>query len=109
MSTMQAAVIHRFGPPEVVQIETVPKPIPKANQVLIRVHASSLSIADYRLRSKDLPGGFAVAAPFMLGFFGPRRKVLGADLTGVVESVGSTVTKFAAGDRVIASTGMSGG
>ena len=54
-TTMRAAVVHRFGGPEVVRVERVPKPVPKADELLVRVHASTVSIADHRTRSRDLP------------------------------------------------------
>ena len=52
-TTMRAAVVHRFGGPEVVQVERVPKPVPKADELLVRVHASTVSIADHRTRSRE--------------------------------------------------------
>jgi len=103
---MRAAVIHRFGGPERVSIETRPTPTPKPDEVLIRVHASTVSIADYRVRTKDLPKGLGFFGPLALGVFRPRHPVLGMDLAGVVEQVGSEVTRFAIGDRVV---GMPGG
>jgi NADPH:quinone reductase-like Zn-dependent oxidoreductase len=102
---MRAAVAHGFGGPEVVSVEPVPRPVPAAGDVLIRVHASVVSIADHRLRARDLPPGFAVAGPFLLGFRAPRRPVLGMTAAGVVDSVGSGVTGFRPGDRVVAATG----
>ena len=98
---MQAAVYRRFGGPEVVHVETIERPEPKPDEVLIRVHASTVSIADYRSRSLDLPKGLGFFGPLSLGIFGPRRRVLGMDLAGVIEQVGSEVTKFAVGDEVI--------
>jgi NADPH:quinone reductase-like Zn-dependent oxidoreductase len=102
---MRAAVIHRFGGPERVVIEERPRPVPKKNEVLIRVHASTVSIADYRVRTKDLPKGLGFFGPLALGVFRPRRPVLGMDVAGAVEQVGSAVTRFAVGDRVIAMPG----
>ena len=102
---MRAAVIHRFGGPEQVGIEDLPRPVPKKNEVLIRVHASTVSIADYRVRTKDLPKGLGFFGPLALGAFRPRRPVLGMDVAGVVDEVGSAVTRFAVGDRVIAMPG----
>lgn len=99
--TMQAAVYRRFGPPEVVHVETIARPEPAADEVLIRVHASTVSIADYRSRSLDLPKGLGLFGPLYLGVFAPRRRVLGMDLAGVIEQVGSDVTRFAVGDEVI--------
>jgi len=98
---MRAAVIHRFGGPERVVLETLPRPVPKADEVLIRVHASTVSVADYRVRSLDLPKGLGFFGPLSLGVVRPRHPILGMDLAGVVEEVGAAVTRFAVGDRVI--------
>ncbi|MEQ1735081.1 MAG: NAD(P)-dependent alcohol dehydrogenase [Rhodoglobus sp.] len=100
-SSMKAAVYRRFGGPEVVTVETVPRPEPADNELLIRVHASTVSIADYRLRTKDLPKGLGIVGPLAFGIVRPRRQILGMDFAGVVEKVGSAVTLFAPGDRVI--------
>ncbi len=108
-TTMRAAVVHRFGGPEVVQVERVPKPVPKADELLVRVHASTVSIADHRTRSRDLPKGMWFYVPIALGVFRPRKRVLGMDAAGVVEAVGDEVTGFAPGDEVIAMLGGSFG
>jgi len=103
---MKAAVYRKFGGPEVVKIEEIPKPQPKNDEVLIRVCASTISIADHRVRSRDLPKGFGFFGPLALGVFGPRKKVLGMDVAGVVEAVGKNVPNFNPGDEVIAETGV---
>ncbi|GHF07588.1 NAD(P)-dependent alcohol dehydrogenase [Pseudolysinimonas yzui] len=105
-TTMRAAVYRRFGGPEVVHVENIPRPQPKADEVLIRVHASTVSVADYRSRSLDLPPGLGFFGPLSLGIFGPRRPVLGMDLAGVVEQVGSEVSLFAPGDEVVGLRGF---
>jgi NADPH:quinone reductase-like Zn-dependent oxidoreductase len=102
---MRAAVYHRFGGPEVMRIEEVPKPVPKAGEVLIRVRATTVSMADYRMRSRDLPKGLGFLAPLVLGIFSPRRPILGMDLAGTIEAVGAGVTRFKPGDEVIAMPG----
>jgi NADPH:quinone reductase-like Zn-dependent oxidoreductase len=103
--TMKAAVYHRFGAPEVVGVETMPKPTPSRNEVLIKVHASTVSAADHRARSRDLPKGLAVLATVGVGAFRPSHRILGMDVAGVVESVGAGVTDFQPGDEVIAMLG----
>jgi NADPH:quinone reductase-like Zn-dependent oxidoreductase len=105
VDTMTAAVHRRFGPPEVVRLERVPVPRPKADELLVRVHASTVSIADHRTRSRDLPKGLWLFGPLALGVFRPRKRVLGMDIAGVVESVGDEVSGFAPGDEVIAMLG----
>jgi NADPH:quinone reductase-like Zn-dependent oxidoreductase len=104
-TTMTAAVYRSFGPPEVVHVEEVRKPTPKADEVLVKVHASTVSAADYRARSRDIPGGLGVLAAFGIGLFRPSHHILGMDVAGVVEAVGAEVTHFAPGDRVIAMMG----
>ena len=103
---MKAAVYRRFGGPEVVRLDDVPRPTPGRDDVLIKVHASTLSTADQRSRSRNVPRGLAIpAALTTIGVFRPRRRVLGMDVAGVVEAVGVDVTRFAPGDEVIAMLG----
>lgn len=102
---MRAAVYRKFGGPEVVKIEEWPTPVPKSNELLIKIHAATVSVADYRVRSRDLPKGLWFFGPLVLGVFAPRIKVLGMDLAGTVEAVGTNVSKFKIGDEVIALSG----
>ena len=108
-TTMRAAVAHRFGGPEVVTVERVPKPVPGPDEVLVRLHASTVSIADHRIRSKDLPAGLGFLAVVALGVFRPRTPILGMEGAGVIEAVGSDVTAFERGDRVIVHRGSAMG
>lgn len=103
---MRAAVYRSFGGPEVVRVEELPKPAPKAGEVLIRVRASTVSAGDYRMRTRDLPKGLGFLGPLTLGIFGPRKKILGMDFAGAIEAVGEGVTRFKPGDEVIGLTGM---
>lgn len=103
--TMRAAVANRFGGPEVVSIQEVRRPVPKADELLVRVHASTVSIADHRTRSRDLPDGLWFYVPLALGVFRPRKRILGMDVAGVVEAVGEEVEGFAPGDEVVAMLG----
>lgn len=102
---MRAAVYTRYGPPEVVQVREVEKPTPANNELLVRVRATTLTRGDSRLR------GFTVdnAAEWLgmrlfIGIRGPRRRILGMELAGDVEAVGSDVQGFKVGDRVFGST-----
>lgn len=102
---MRAAVYRAFGGPEVVRVENVPTPQPGPHDVLIRVHASTVSAADHRARSRRVPAGLGLLAGIGIGFLRPSRRILGMDVAGIVEAVGSQVTTFAAGDEVIAMLG----
>ena len=94
-NTMKAVVHDRYGPPEVLRIEQVERPVPKADEVLVKVLATTVTQTDCHMRR---------ARPFiwrfMIGLFRPKRKVLGLELAGEVEAVGAAVTDFAVGDRV---------
>jgi NADPH:quinone reductase-like Zn-dependent oxidoreductase len=79
---MKAAVYHRYGPPDVVHIEEVPRPKPKANELLVRVRATTVSAGDSRLRSARVPPGFGVMLRLAFGIFGPRRGTLGWEFAG---------------------------
>ena len=93
---MKAIVCTRYGPPEVLQLQEVAKPVPGDDQVLIRVHAASVNARDWR---------FMRAHPFFIrmmpgGFLKPRNRILGADVAGRLETIGSNVTQFQPGDEV---------
>ncbi len=103
---MRAAVYDRYGPPSVVTLTTLPKPVPKPNEVLVRIHATSVSSADWRMRSLTVPPGFGPFARPAFGMLRPRRRVLGSELAGVVEAVGRAVSRFRVGDRVFAFPGF---
>lgn len=102
---MRAAVYRRFGEPEVVAIERVARPAVGREDVLIRVVASTVSAADYRARTKIVPAGLGLLTSFALGFVRPRRPILGMEVAGIVESVGSSVSTFRPGDEVGAMLG----
>ncbi len=100
---MRAAIYKKYGAPEVVQILEVKKPIPKNNEVLIKIYASTINSADWRLRSLEVPKGYGVLVRLAMGIFGPRNKILGMELAGVIEEIGKDVRKFKVGDEVFAS------
>ncbi|WP_395244156.1 NAD(P)-dependent alcohol dehydrogenase [Agromyces sp. MMS24-K17] len=104
-TTMRAARVDRFGPPEVVHVADTPKPEPGPGDLLVRVRATTVSVADQRIRSRRVPRGLALAVSPTIGLFRPRLHVLGMEAAGVVEQVGAAVTRFAPGDEVIVMRG----
>jgi NADPH:quinone reductase-like Zn-dependent oxidoreductase len=106
---MRAAVYRRFGGPDTVRIEEVPPPPVGADDVLIRVHASTVSAADHRARSREVPRGLWLLAAVGIGALRPKRRVLGMDVAGVVAAVGADVSRFQPGDEVIAMLGANFG
>jgi NADPH:quinone reductase-like Zn-dependent oxidoreductase len=106
---MKAAVCEGYGPPDVLQFKDVAKPSPKDHEVLIKVRATTVSSGDWRVRSLEVPAGFGLMSRLALGFFRHRQPILGTELAGDIESVGKAVTKFKAGDQVIAFSGTNMG
>ncbi|MGR0319732.1 NAD(P)-dependent alcohol dehydrogenase [Agromyces sp. ZXT2-3] len=103
--TMRAAVLERFGGPEVVGVAERPVPVPGDDELLVRVHASTVSIADHRLRTREVPRGLGLVVGPAIGFRRPKHPVLGMEAAGVVEAVGHRVTRFAPGDEVVVMRG----
>ncbi len=99
---MKAVTYNTYGGPEVVSVTEVATPEPGAHDVLIRVHAATISSGDWRARSLTLPKGFGLLGRAIFGFLKPRQPILGTELSGVVELVGDQVTRFAPGDAVFA-------
>ena len=106
---MKAVVYTKYGPPNVVALAEVPKPAPKVHEVLIRIHATTVTTGDWRARSLEMPPGFGLLARLVFGVFGPRKSILGTELAGEIEAVGKAVTRFKPGDQVFAFTGASYG
>lgn len=102
---MSAAIVTRYGSPDVVRIAAIPRPAPKAKEILIRVRATTVSSGDARVRGLDVPRGFRLLMHLALGLRGPRQPVLGLEVAGEVTEVGQGVTRFRIGDAVIAYPG----
>ena len=103
---MRAIVCTDYGPPDVLQLRDVPKPVPNDGEVLIRVHATTVGAADCELRRFDFAPWIWLPMRLGFGIRRPRRPVLGQELAGDIESVGKDVRSFAKGDRVFAATGI---
>ncbi|MDP3580944.1 MAG: alcohol dehydrogenase catalytic domain-containing protein, partial [Ignavibacteria bacterium] len=107
---MKAIVCTKYGPPEVLKKMEVEKPVPKNNEVLIKVIATTVHIGDTKIRRFEPGLGpvkdffFKPMMRFIIGFNGPRKKILGMELAGDIEAVGKDVTLFKVGDPIFAST-----
>lgn len=103
---MKAIVYERYGPPEVLHPHDVAAPVPGRHDVVVRVRATTVSKADIRCRSFDMPRSFWIPARLKLGIFGPRRRILGGEFAGDVTEVGTNVVRFKPGDAVFGETLM---
>lgn len=104
-TTMKAWTCRRYGGPDTLTLEDVSRPVPGKNEVLVKIHATTVSSGDARIRGFRLPRGFGLLGRLALGFTGPRKPVLGTDIAGTIEAVGADVTRFAPGDPVVAFPG----
>lgn len=101
---MKAIVYERYGRPEVLHLTELEKPAPRANEVLVKVHATTVTVGDTRMRSFTVPRGQWIFARLYLGLTKPKRTILGMEMAGEIEAVGQDVTRFKPGDQVFGST-----
>ena len=102
---MQAICFNKYGSPDVLELRTLEKPSPREDEVLIRIHAATVTPGDCELRSFQFPIWVWIPLRLYMGIFRPRRPIIGMEFSGVVDSVGGSVTRFKAGDAVFAGTG----
>ena len=105
---MRAVVYDRYGPPEVLRLDEVERPVPKEDEVLVKVHATTLNRFDTATREANRRSGLAISllSRLVSGLRRPRQRVLGTEFAGEVEAAGAAVTEFAVGARVFGTTGL---
>jgi NADPH:quinone reductase-like Zn-dependent oxidoreductase len=108
---MKAVVYDTYGPPDVLRIEEVERPVPKEDEVLVKVHATTVTRADVHTREANRGSGRAMTllSRLISGVRGPRQRILGREFAGEVEAVGAAVSEFAVGDRVFGLSGFTFG
>lgn len=106
---MKAFTYHRYGGPDVLEPAELPIPVPKEDEVLICVHATTVTSGDWRARTLAMPKGFGPMGRLAFGWEGPRQPILGTELAGTVAAVGEKVTRFRPGDAVIGFPGATFG
>ena len=106
---MKAVICPKYGPPEVLKIQELPKPVPKKNEVLIKIVASTVNTGDVRIRGLKVKGFMKLVMRLMLGFTKPRKPILGVVFSGIVVQVGENASLFKIGDEVYGTTGLNQG
>lgn len=103
---MKAAIVTKYGPPDVIDIQDVPKPKISDSEILVKVKAVAVTAADSRIRGARFPKGFGLLSRMAFGLAKPRVKILGSAFSGIVDEVGSNVTQFKVGDEVCGMNGI---
>ncbi|MDP9275516.1 MAG: NAD(P)-dependent alcohol dehydrogenase [Chloroflexota bacterium] len=105
---MKAVVYDRYGPPDVLRLDEVERPVPKEDEVLVKVHAAAVTRADCATREANRRSGFALSliSRLISGVRRPKQRILGTELAGEVAAIGAAVNEFAVGDRVFGTSGF---
>ena len=105
---MRAVVYDKYGPPDVLRLEDVSQPMPKEDEVLIKVHATTVNRSDVHIREANRSYGRVapLVSRSISGLRRPRQRILGSEFAGEVDALGSAVTEFAVGDRVFGTSGL---
>lgn len=106
---MRAIVCTKYGSPDVLELNEVAKPTPKDNEILVKIHATTVASGDLRVRGFNSPILLWLPMRLFLGLRKPRKSILGVELSGEIEAIGRNVKKFKKGDQVFALTGMNFG
>ena len=106
---MKAIICPKYGPPEVLVIENIQSPIPKKEEVLVKIIATAVNTGDARIRGLNVEGYMKLVMRIVLGFTKPRKPILGTVFSGIVEQVGEAVTQFKVGQEVYGTTGFNQG
>jgi len=102
---MKAVICEKYGPPEVLKLKDIKKPVPKDNEVCIKNFATAVTGSDVLIRGIDMPFIMGIMFRLMIGFTKPRKPVLGLVFSGEIESIGNHVKRFRKGDQVYGFTG----
>src|SRR5256712_11190937 len=105
---MRAVVYDRYGPPDVLRLEDVERPVPTEDEGLVKIHATTVNRLDVHTREANRRSGLAVPllSRLVSGPRRPRQRILGSEFAGEVEAVGAAVSEFAVGDQLFGNSGL---